>query len=125
MVDGERRKLLRELRSILHEGDPRWRAPRIEALRQALGAERLSIELDQELGPLVVLQLAPRPAPCFDTLTPREREVAGLMAVGLRNADIALALDLAVSTVKDHVHRILTKTGLDGRAAVASAWRGG
>lgn len=124
-MDEERRHLLRELRGILRERDPRWRAPRLEALRRELGADRLTVELDDDLGPLVLMTMPPRPAPCFDALTPREREVAELIAVGLRNADIALALELAVSTVKDHVHRILTKTGLDGRAAVASAWRGG
>lgn len=44
------------------------------------------------------------------------------MAVGLRNKDIGLALGIALGTVKDHVHRVLDKTGLDSRAAVAAAW---
>ncbi len=89
----------------------------------------LTIDLDSEaiLGqPLVVAQYRARPGadPCFDTLTPREREVAALVAAGLRNRDIALALDLALSTVKDHVHRVLRKSGLDGRAQVAAVWSG-
>lgn len=77
----------------------------------------------ESLGqPLVLVRPSRVEPPGFGDLTPREREVAGLVAVGLRNRDIALALDIAVATVKDHVHRILTKTGLDSRAAVAAAW---
>ena len=74
--------------------------------------------------PMVVLRPSGRRDPCFDTLTPREQEVAGLVAVGLRNKDIAIALDISLGTVKDHVHRILKKSGLDSRAAVAALWRG-
>lgn len=74
--------------------------------------------------PLVVLRPQSRPDPCFEGLTPREREVAGLVAVGLRNKDIALALGISVATVKDHVHRVLDKSGLDSRAAVAARWVG-
>ncbi|MGE0785737.1 MAG: LuxR C-terminal-related transcriptional regulator [Sandaracinaceae bacterium] len=93
------------------------------ALPEGLG---LTIDFDAvaSLGhPLVVLRPATKPAdPTFDALSPREREVAGLVAAGLRNKDIALALGIALGTVKDHVHRILDKTGLDGRAGIAAAW---
>jgi len=58
----------------------------------------------------------------FDALTVREREVAGLVARGLTNKRIAAALGISVATVKDHVHRILVKTGLETRAAVAARW---
>jgi DNA-binding NarL/FixJ family response regulator len=59
----------------------------------------------------------------FDALTTRELEVAGLVARGLTNKRIAAALGISVGTVKDHVHRILVKTGLETRAAVAARWR--
>lgn len=58
----------------------------------------------------------------FASLTAREREVAGFVATGLRNKDIAIALDITLATVKDHVHRILRKSGLDSRTAMAVAW---
>lgn len=58
-------------------------------------------------------------------LSPRERQVAGLVADGLSNKEIAARLGLSLATVKDHVHHILDKTGLPNRAAVASAVRGG
>lgn len=53
-------------------------------------------------------------------LTPREREVLSLMENGLTNRQIARALDLQLSTVKNHVHNVLTKYGVPGREAVAA-----
>ena len=74
--------------------------------------------------PLVVLRPSERAEdPTLALLTPREREVAGLVATGLRNKAVAIALGITVATVKDHVHRILTKTGVDSRAGVAALWR--
>jgi DNA-binding NarL/FixJ family response regulator len=64
----------------------------------------------------------PRRPSAFAGLTPREREVAALIARGLRNAEIARELVISTATVKDHVHRILRKTGFTSRAAVAAAW---
>jgi len=45
------------------------------------------------------------------------------MAEGLTNAQIAGRLVVTEATFKDHVHRVLSKTGLGSRAAVAAAWR--
>lgn len=52
-------------------------------------------------------------------LTAREREVAGLVAAGARNEEIAAQLHLTVGTVKGHVHRILGKLGVDSRVRLA------
>jgi two-component system nitrate/nitrite response regulator NarL len=54
-------------------------------------------------------------------LTPREREVLCLIESGLTNKEIARALDLQLSTVKNHVHNVLAKYGAAGRADVAVA----
>jgi DNA-binding NarL/FixJ family response regulator len=51
-------------------------------------------------------------------LTPREREVLCLLESGLTNKEIAQALDLQLSTVKNHVHNVLSKYGATGRAEV-------
>ena len=49
------------------------------------------------------------------TLTPREREVLALVAVGQRNRDIAERLAISSATVTRHVSNILTKTGCSNR----------
>ena len=54
-------------------------------------------------------------------LTPREREVAALVAEGLSNAGIAERLEIAPGTARIHVERILGKLGLTSRVQVA-AW---
>lgn len=48
-------------------------------------------------------------------LTPREREIAELIAAGMTNAVIAKALVLSVRTVESHVNRLLRKAGLTRR----------
>lgn len=52
-------------------------------------------------------------------LTRREREIMGLIDNGLSNKEIAVRLQIEVSTVKNHVHNILDKLQLhDRRSAV-------
>ncbi|ACU73571.1 transcriptional regulator, LuxR family [Catenulispora acidiphila DSM 44928] len=58
-----------------------------------------------------------------DELSPRERQVAELVAGGATNHDIAEALFLSPRTVEQHVARMLRKLGTT-RAGVASVLRG-
>ena len=53
-------------------------------------------------------------------MTSREREVVELIAEGLSNKQIASRLNLAVDTVKSHVHNILEKLALHTRLEIAS-----
>lgn len=66
------------------------------------------------LDPEVVKQLLlpPQDDDALAELTPREREVLGLMAEGKTNAGIARKLWLTEKTVESHVRSILGKLGL-------------
>lgn len=55
------------------------------------------------------------------TLTPREREIAKMIARGLSNRGIADELVISPATVARHVTNILTKLGFGSRAQIA-AW---
>lgn len=61
-----------------------------------------------------------------DPLTGREIEVLGLVAQGLGNEEIAAYLHVSESTVKTHLHRVMTKLNLRSRAqAVVYAYETG
>jgi pimeloyl-ACP methyl ester carboxylesterase/DNA-binding CsgD family transcriptional regulator len=57
----------------------------------------------------------------MNVLTPREREVASLIAEGRSNREIGDALAISISTVERHVANMLLKLGFRSRAQVA-AW---
>lgn len=63
-------------------------------------------------------------APASTTLTPRERDVVGLIDQGQSNKEIARALHLSIATVKNHVHSILDKLQVSSRGQAAAAMRG-
>lgn len=63
----------------------------------------------------------PAPAPCSTApLTRRQFEVAGLIAHGLSNEEIARELVLTLGTVGNHVGHILRRLGARNRAQVAT-----
>jgi DNA-binding NarL/FixJ family response regulator len=79
-----------------------------------LDAARRVADGGSALDPQVVATLigAPRPVSALDDLSPREKEVLGLMAEGRTNAGIAKRLWLTEKTVEAHVRAILMKLGL-------------
>jgi DNA-binding NarL/FixJ family response regulator len=50
-----------------------------------------------------------------ERLTPREIEIVKLVAIGLRNAEVAKRLFISEGTVKMHLHNIYGKLDLDSR----------
>lgn len=106
----------------------------VQALRRAfdlfqgLGARPMAMQLADRLRQWGVrgLPRGPRKATAADPvgLTPRERQVLGLMAEGLRNVDIAARHRVSSRTVEHQVSAVLGKLGAQSRAeAVAQAFR--
>jgi DNA-binding NarL/FixJ family response regulator len=56
----------------------------------------------------------------LDALSPREREVAQLVAEGLTNREIGARLYLSEKTIETHLTRVFAKLGLRSRAQVAA-----
>ncbi len=68
------------------------------------------------VDPLVVERVLNRPrveANPLDQLTPREREILGLMAEGQSNAGIGATLFLGERTVETHIRSIFLRLGLE------------
>lgn len=57
-------------------------------------------------------------------LTPREREIMGLVSGGAANGEIARQLVLAEKTVKNHLNRIYAKLGVATRGEAMARWLG-
>lgn len=53
-------------------------------------------------------------------MTTREKEVIALIVDGMSNKDIAESLNIAVFTVKSHVHNIMEKLALHSRLQIAN-----
>jgi DNA-binding NarL/FixJ family response regulator len=64
-----------------------------------------------------------RAATGWASLTPREERIAGLVAEGLSNPDIAVKLYLSRRTVEAHVSNILAKLQVRSRASIMHAAR--
>ncbi len=56
-------------------------------------------------------------------ISKREREVIQLICKGLSNQEISDALFISLQTVKDHTHRIFTKTGVKNRVQLTNLIR--
>jgi DNA-binding CsgD family transcriptional regulator len=56
------------------------------------------------------------PSPLLSTLTDREREVLGYVALGMSNDEIADHLHISVLTAKTHANRAMTKLNAGNRA---------
>lgn len=56
-------------------------------------------------------------------ISKREKEVIQLISKGLSNQEISDALFISLQTVKDHTHRIFTKTGVKNRVQLTNLIR--
>jgi DNA-binding CsgD family transcriptional regulator len=62
------------------------------------------------------------PAPVPE-LTPRQREILGLLVEGIRAKEIAGRLSLSVPTVRNHIHAVLGRLGVNSQLGAAAKAR--
>ena len=99
---------------VLKDADPEFLLAAIRTVHQ--GNQVIAASATRELFAHVGRGSGRRAAPAaWGELTPREREIFGLAARGLSNAEIAASEFLSEATVKTHVSRILAKLGLRDR----------
>lgn len=89
---------------------------RVLDVREFLDAAERVRRGGSALDPEVVKQLLTPPQDDLEHLTPREREVLGLMAEGRTNAAIAQQLWVTERTVEAHVRSILDKLDINDAA---------
>jgi two-component system, NarL family, nitrate/nitrite response regulator NarL len=94
------------------------------ALRgELLCSPQLTATLFRKLGELASGRDAGASAGEASGLTEREREILGRIDAGQSNKEIARQLNLKISTVKNHVHRILEKLNVGRRGEAAARLR--
>jgi len=112
------------VRTFLDEGT--FLRPLLEALRRG-GSETFARRILQAFEAEPSQQSAPstvslRSALWLEPLSPREKEVLGLIAEGLSNQEIARRLVISRTTVKTHIANLLSKLQVSNRTqAVAKA----
>ncbi|WP_032137503.1 response regulator [Kingella negevensis] len=92
----------------------------IDSIKRAVQGDNVfSPEMTVRLVQSLIRPNTPNTGSALDTLTPRELEILGHLAVGHSNKIIARQLDLAESTIKVHVQNILRKLELSSRVQAA------
>ncbi|WP_046006518.1 helix-turn-helix transcriptional regulator [Pseudoalteromonas rubra] len=89
----------------------------------AIGKDQTTVEINnlavsfRALGELFMVTLR-LPGP-LDTLSPRERQIVEWVCKGLTFKEVAKQLNVAPSTVSNHLYRIYDKIGINSRSELA------
>jgi two-component system response regulator DevR len=105
---------------LLKEIDP---AGLISAvIRVAAGESIISPDLTARVLSLVRNKAQPSPARLFTSLSPQEKRVLELVALGKTNKEIADKLDLSDNTVKNYLGSVFEKLNVRSRAQAAALY---
>jgi len=83
----------------------------LNAIRGALERSRAALRVDAEMQAI---------KNCYQSLTPRQREVMSLVVTGLLNKQIAGELDISETTVKKHRGQVMRKMKSDSLAELVT-----
>ncbi|MCL1883254.1 MAG: response regulator transcription factor [Defluviitaleaceae bacterium] len=86
-----------------------------DKIDQIAGKLRLMLEGAGVLGADVLKKLAPRENPALSSLTPREKDIARLVAQGFTNKEVAAELFLSEGTVRNNIVVIMEKLSVTNR----------
>jgi len=86
------------------------------------GKLRVMMDGTGVLGAEVLRKLTPTENPALETLTPRERDIARLVARGLTNKEIAGELFLSEGTVRNNIVAIMEKLDVTNRTQLGLAY---
>lgn len=98
--------------------------PRSGSIDDLVAAIRCALRSEAVCSPVITWGLMRRitalaNAGARQRLTARELEIAGYIELGLSNREIASRLGVELCTVKNHVHHMLEKLGVNRRADIA------
>jgi two-component system, NarL family, response regulator LiaR len=88
-----------------------------ELIRAIKAAANGQVQLSPKAAAKLVREVRAPESP--ESLTERETDVLRLLAKGMSNKEIALALTLGETTIKSHVSNILSKLGVNSRTQAA------
>lgn len=99
-----------ELRSSMHRYD------------DAFSDFSSDVLLDREINGyrIILLRASGPPEHNMNSLSPREREIARMVAKGYPNKTIAAVLEISTWTVGTHLRRMFAKLGVNSRAAMVA-----
>jgi DNA-binding CsgD family transcriptional regulator len=95
----------------------------LAASPQGLELQGMDVVLDVTVGEQRILVLRAGHPQEDVKLSPREREIARMVAKGYPNKTIAAVLDISTWTVGTHLRRMFAKLGVHSRAAMIGALR--
>ena len=113
-IEAALRSLADKLHALIHEPGPHGTG--------TSGGD--TVLLDVEIGEVRLLALRQgQPSP-MSQLSPREQEIARMVAQGYANKTIASVLEISTWTVASHLRRIFVKLQISSRAAMATCLLG-
>lgn len=115
-----------EFTRLLGEEWPGWTGPHLpdplkQAVRDGTATRHAGSKIICKLAPMGELTLVRiRASAVVDSLTAREREIAGYTAQGLTHKEIARLLELSPATVRTHLAASCKRIGVKNKAQMAA-----